>query len=166
MGVTARSIFEKCPKCNLHHVSGLCPEKEKTFLYSKWRNSDNFKRESYLYNFWFAKDVISREGVAVIVEGPGEVWRLSEAGIDCGLGLFGSNMTDRQQVILEKSGAMTVIVLMNSDEAGQLGAEKIRESLQRSYRLVFPKIPSNDLGELSPAKVREIIQPLIERHKR
>jgi len=165
VGVTGRSIFTKCEKCGLYH-DGHCPDKQNAHHFSKWRNSDNFARDSYLYNFWYAKNSISREGVAVIVEGPGEVWRLEEAQIHCGLGVFGSSMTDRQQVILEKSGAMTIIVLMNNDEAGKLGAQKIKENLYRSYRLVFPTIPTNDLGELSPANVNSLLQPLIEKYKR
>lgn len=165
VGVTGRSIFDKCQKCGLYH-DGNCPEKKHSFHFSKWRNSDNFARESYLYNYWYAKDIISREGVAAIVEGPGEIWRLEEAGIRCGLGVFGSTLTDRQQVILEKSGAMTVIVLMNNDEAGKLGSQKIQEALHRSYRLVFPKIPTNDLGDLLPADVASLLNPIIQKHKR
>ena len=36
---------------------------------TKWRNTLDFPRNSQLYNHWFAKDLIRKCGIAILVEG-------------------------------------------------------------------------------------------------
>lgn len=165
VGVTGRSVFPVCGGCRCYHRPDQpCPERK--LDHPKWKNSDHFSVEAHLYNYWFAAKHIARDAVAVLVEGPGDLWRLVEAGVEHGLAMFGSNLTDQQQVLLEKSGAMTLIVLTNMDEAGRKCAERIRRELYRSYRLHFPELPRNDLGEMSPDEVARLVCPLIEKARR
>ncbi len=167
VGFTARSIHERCAKCGLWHAPcSACPVAELQ-KYSKWTNSKGYSRESHLYNYWFAKKHIGKDGLAVLVEGPGDLWRLVEAGIEHGVAMCGSSLSDQQQIILEKSGAMTLIVLTNADEAGRKCAETIKRDLQRSYRIIVPELPDgkNDLGEIFPANVSAWLKPIIEKAK-
>lgn len=167
VGFVARSTLPQCPLCGLWHPRGPCPDTlKKKSLCTKWRNSHAFPRESHLYNWWSAHKAIDALGVACLVEGPGEVWRLEEAGVKVGLALFGNELSDEQQVLLERSGAMTVIGLLNNDEAGRLGHARLKEQLGGLYNLTFPPLPGNDLGEMTPAAVAELLGPLIERHRR
>lgn len=165
IGSTARSLFERCGKCRLWHdpTWAECPRGEYANRdYCKWRN-EGLQRESVLYNYWYAKGYIKRTSTVILVEGPGDLWRLVESGINIGVAMLGTSLSDQQQVILEMSGAMNVILCTNNDEAGRLSAAKIREQLGRSFKIYTPTIPTNDLGELPPAKVREILVPLLER---
>lgn len=165
LGVTGRSIHPKCNVCKCYHPEKeKCPERKQD--HPKWRNSDSLSVESHLYNYWFASKAITRDNLAVLVEGPGDLWRLVEAGVEHGLAMFGSHLTDQQQFLLEKSGAMTLIVLTNMDKAGRDCAERIRKDLHRSYRLHFPELPKKDLGEMTPQEVREVVHPIIDRTRR
>ncbi len=165
IGFTGRSTHEQCSRCARWHApTAACPDSHDGRT-AKWYNHD-FQRDSVLYNWWFARPHIEDSGVVALVEGPGDLWRLEEAGVHCGLALLGSSLGDYQQVLLERSGAMTVVVLTNMDEAGRLGALDIRKRLERLCRVVVPDLPAGDLGELPATAVRDLVVPLIDRHRR
>lgn len=165
-GFTGRSVFDACPSCSRwHHPDEACPDKGDRAAWTrtaKWYNH-NFSKESYLYNFWFAKRHIREAGVVVVVEGPGDVWRLEEAGIHVGVALFGVHLSDEQQVMLEMSGALNVVVLTNNDEAGESGRLELKQRLGRSFRLHFPQLSAKDLGEMTVPQVKEQIGGLVTR---
>jgi len=165
VGFTARSLFNECKTCNLYHApEKACPKAVEDIVASvKWRNSKGFDSGNYLYNFWFARDHILKSGVALLVESPGNVWRLEENNIKISLGLFGVELTDQQRVILDRSGALSLIILLDNDEAGIKGAKILHQKLHRSYRLYFPKIKSNDVGDLHSDAVTSDIVPYIDK---
>ncbi|HCI70581.1 MAG TPA: hypothetical protein DHV30_08280, partial [Balneola sp.] len=148
-GFLGRSIWPQCDKCKKwHEPEKSCPSS----IYEikdceKWLNG-KFKSTNYLYNYWFASEHIRKTGVAILVEGAGDVWRLEENGIHISLGLFGTDLTDSQRVLLDRSGALAIIVMLDSDQAGREGVKKLKEQLGRQYRMYFPKI-REDAGELN-----------------
>lgn len=165
VGFAARSLYKECNSCNLYHdPESSCPtDAEGIVSATKWRNSKGFDSGNYLYNYWFAREHIVRNGVAILVEGPGDVWRLEENGINISLALFGVELTPQQRVILDRSGALSLIVLLDNDDAGKTASKAIWEKLHRSYRLYFPNISSDDVGELHSDAITKDIQPYIER---
>ena len=164
VGFTGRSVFAKCPSCSrFHNKEEACPSHGDRFAWgrtAKWYNH-NFNKESYLYNYWFAKKQIRESGIVILCEGPGDIWRLEEAGIHVGVAMFGVNLSDEQQVLLEMSGALNVVVLTNSDEAGEAAKIDLKKRLGRCFRMHFPTLATNDLGEMTVAQVKEQISPLI-----
>jgi len=57
VGLSGRSIFEKCTKCNGYHS----PEKECVhgkYKECKWKHNPKFQSSQYLYNYWFAKNIL------------------------------------------------------------------------------------------------------------
>lgn len=164
VGCSGRIIFEKCSRCNSYHDPSLCcPNDDTKWLYSKWKHSSDFKSQNHLYNFWFAKDHIYETGIAIIVESPGNVWRLEENGIHNSVGIFGSSMSDRQKIILDSSGAMTLVILTDNDEAGKKAANQIKNKCQNTYRIFIPEISKNDIGEMSSAEINKEIKEYIQR---
>lgn len=162
IGCAARSIFDACPRCELYH-GGQCPQtQEEQYRATKWVNSSGFSRNHYLYNYWHSKPFIKDTGVAVIVEGPGDVWRLEEAGIHNSVALFGVVLGQQQREILEKSGAFTLIVLTDNDKAGKTSRETLKESCGKLFTLVFPEIEKKDVGETSVEVIKEDLKPYIE----
>jgi len=165
VGFTGRSVFPQCPQCGRwHHPQEACPNRGDHLAWgrtAKWYNH-HFNKDSYLYNYWFAKKAIRETGTVVIVEGPGDVWRLVESGVYYVLGLFGSELSDEQQVILEMSGAMNVVVLTDMDEAGNNAREQLRHRLKRSFCLHFPLLNVKDLGEMPPERVRSEVVPTLD----
>ena len=162
VGCTGRSQWEKCYKCSLHHNPILSCPSQNQWKYSKWRNCKQFKAESFLYNYWCAKAHILESGVAILVEGPGDVWRLKEAGILNSLALFGSSLKEGQKQCLDRSGAMSLIVLTDNDEAGRNAAKDIYDKCNREYRLFFPKLSGKDVGEMSKDLVTSEISTIID----
>jgi len=163
IGCSGRSIYEKCNDCHLFHDPILaCPKEEYKYMYSKWKHSLNFKSQNHLYNYWFAKDHIHKDQYVIIVESPGNVWRLEEAGIHHSVAIFGSSISDRQKMILDGSGAMSVFVLADNDEAGKKAAEQIRSKCQNTYKVIIPdNIRKNDIGEMTIEEIKQDILPLL-----
>lgn len=164
VGCTGRSIFEKCSQCSSYHdPSHNCPDQDHRWLYPKWKHSADFKSQNYLYNFWFAKNSIYQTGIAIIVESPGNVWRLEENDIHNSVAIFGSSMSDRQKMLLDSSGAMTLIILTDNDDAGKQAAEQIKQKCQNTYRIFMPQISKNDIGDMTSDEINHQIKSYIER---
>ena len=158
LGFTGRSIFNECQKCRHYHD----PKKDCHF-FPKWKHTAGFSKENCLYNYWHAKEHILTTGVVVVVESPGNVWRLEEAGIHNSVGIFGTHLNQNQKKIIDESGALSIVCLLDNDEAGVKGAEKIRELCSKMYRIYFPSLETNDIAEMGIDKVTEDIKPLISK---
>ncbi len=129
----------------------------------KWVHQPGFKTKHCLYNYWFAKKHISKTGVVILVEGPGDVWRLEENGIKISLAIFGTTLSEEQMTILERSGASSIIVMTDNDEAGIGAAKKIKDRCCRLFRVFFPNISKADVGEMMKDEITSDIKPLIEK---
>jgi 5S rRNA maturation endonuclease (ribonuclease M5) len=163
VGCSGRSIFEKCDKCGCcHNTSDDCPNEERSRFYSKWKHSSSFQSQNHLYNIWFAKNYILENHTVIIVESPGNVWRLEEAGIHNSVAVFGSSLSDRQKMILDASGAMTIITMMDNDDAGKKAADLIRQKCHKTYNVKNIDFPAQDVGELSIDYIKQNIVPLLK----
>jgi len=162
IGFTGRSIFDACEKCGSYHD----PQKD-CFYFPKWRHTKGFEKEKALYNYHKAKEHIVSSGVIILVESPGNVWRLEESGIHNSVALFGTSLNPPQRHLIDESGALTVVIIMDNDEnnAGQEAAEKIKDQLERTYRVYIVDINKSDVGEMSTNEVTEDILPLINQAK-
>lgn len=135
VGLTGRTNSPLCSRCNCYHdEGGTCGYRKG---YEKWSNTGSFKSSS-LYNYWSAKDFIRESKVAVLVEGQGDVWRLVENGVENVVGLFGTYLSDEQQFLLEKAGAMGIIVMLDNpaiDQAGKTGTTNIIKKCGQIFRV-------------------------------
>jgi DNA primase len=164
VGCSGRSIHEKCQKCSYYHNPNTdCVGNEYGWKYSKWKHNKDFKSKDQLYNLWFSKEYILKTGIAVIVESPGNVWRLEEAGIKNSVAIFGTSLSDRQKMLLDCSGAMSLLVLLDSDEAGQLGTKQIYDKCHRTYNVKTLSILTNDIADMDVDTVKRTIIPEMEK---
>lgn len=162
VGCTGRSVFDKCNKCLCYHKDNeSCPSPENHRFHSKWKHSFSFQSQNHLYNIWFAKQSILESGIVIIVESPGNVWRLAEAGITNSVAIFGSSLSDRQKMILDASGAMTIITMMDNDAAGHKATDQIKQKCHKTYNVKNIEIPAEDVGELSVDYIKNNIVSLI-----
>ena len=163
VGCSGRSIYEKCSLCKgFHNPQVSCPNADNVWKFSKWKHNADFKSQNHLYNFWFAKDYILKSGIAIVVESPGNVWRLEENGIHNSVAMFGSSLSDRQKILLDSSGAMSLVVLTDNDDAGRKAAQQIKSKCQNTYRVFIPNITAADVGEMSPEQINTEIKTYIE----
>ena len=100
---------------------------------------------------------------AIIVESPGNVWRLEEAGIHNSVGIFGSSLSDRQKIILDGSGAMNIIILADNDDAGKKAAQQIKKKCEKTYNIYIAQITKTDIGEMSVEEIKSEIKPFLEK---
>ena len=163
IGCTGRSIHNKCAKCGCyHHPRRDCPAPDKRWIYSKWKHNQNFKSQNNLYNFWFSKDHIKKTKTVLLVESPGNVWRLEEAGIKNSVAIFGSSMSNHQKLLIDSSGAMNIVVLTDNDEAGTKAYEQINDKCKDIYRMYRPKFDADDIGEMSIENIQKQILPTVK----
>lgn len=159
VGCTGRSIFNKCDKCKaFHNDNEKCPDSESSWKMSKWKHSTGFKTQDSLYNFWFAQEYIKDLGSAILVESPGNVWKLEENDIHNSVALFGSNLSDRQKTLLDMSGAMSLIIIMDNDEAGEKARLQINNKCNRTYNIKHIKISKNDIAEMTQDEIQNEIR--------
>jgi 5S rRNA maturation endonuclease (ribonuclease M5) len=163
VGCTGRSIFEKCEKCKSFHDNGSCPNDNEIWKYPKWKHNKDFKSQNHLYNFWFAKEFILKTGVAILVESPGNVWRLEENGIHNSVAMFGCSLSDRQKILLDSSGAMSLVILTDNDDAGRKAASQIKHKCQNTYRIFIPEISKLDIGEMNSDEINNEIKTYLQK---
>ena len=129
----------------------------------KWLHSKGFDADSYLYNYWKAKDYIKESGTVILVEGPGDVWKLEENGIHNSVAIFGTYLSESQKDLLDILGAMSLVVLTDNDDAGKTGADAIFQQCNKTYRIYFPKHSNfNDIGDMDKDAITSDIKPIIE----
>lgn len=164
VGCTGRSVFEKCEKCNSYHdPSNQCPSNEESWKFCKWKHNMDFKSQNYLYNYWFAKKYIKEQRYAIIVESPGNVWRLEEAGIKNSVAIFGSSLSNNQKMILDISGAMSLVLIMDQDDAGKKAAKQIADKCNRTYNIHNIDIDYPDIASMTKQQIELELIPKLEK---
>lgn len=130
IGMTGRSIYDKCDKCGYYHrQESKCPETNREKINcSKWLHTKGLKKSAILYNLWFSQDYIRRTNTVILVEGPGDVWKLEENDIHNSVAIFGTSISDYQQSLLENLPCMNIVCLLDNDDAGKKAAENVKKN--------------------------------------
>ena len=75
------------------------------------------------------------------------------------MGMFGCSLGEQQRIILERSGALNLVVMTDADEAGQKAKEKISQQCDRMYNIQFVDLPQKDVGDMSVEEINNHITP-------
>ncbi len=127
----------------------------------KWLHSSGFKK-NVLYGLNIAHKYIQEKQSVVLVEGQGDVWRMHEAGCKNCVGIFGSSINDEQLLLLEQSGAMNLIILTDSDDAGNKAHLQIMKKCGRRFNYYRPEISTKDVGEMTIEQLQTELFPQLE----
>jgi 5S rRNA maturation endonuclease (ribonuclease M5) len=127
----------------------------------KWLHSRGFKK-SILYGLHLAKEEIRKTQAVILVEGQGDVWRMHEAGFQNTVGIFGSSINDDQLMLLESSGALNLVILTDSDEAGNKAFLQIVKKCGRRFNYSRPAISQKDVGDMSVEQIKEELYPQLK----
>lgn len=158
IGCSGRSFYEECQKCFSYHKDS-CQSCGKSY-FSKWKHSNDLG--NFLYNFWYAKPFITTSSTAILVESPGNVWRLEEAGIRNSVAMFGVNFTEAQQLLLDKCGVMDLVLVLDGDKAGREGTEEIIEKCGKYYNFKTIEIPTGkDVADLDKETILHLFKGYI-----
>lgn len=167
IGCSGRSVFNKCNICKSYHNPEVCcPSKDFIGIHCKWRHSNGFPGSSELYNFHRARKSIQETGLVIITEGPPNIWRLYEAGFDMSVSSMGAKFSLDQKKILDISGAHTIIIVPDADEASKKMIENIKETCSHTYNIVTIE-PSykDDIGACNVDTVKNLLSPFIEKYR-
>lgn len=160
VGFTKRSIYNRCRECECYHnPSSSCLTNK--FAYSKWTNSSGFENRYSLYNLWNASPHIKRTNTAVVVEGCPDIWRLVEAGIHNGVGLFGTDLSEPQLALLDANCVLNLVIILDNDEAGIEGRKRIHEMVKRTHRVLHYGV-ENDVGSTDKKELRKLLKDFIK----
>ena len=88
-----------------------------------------------MYNYGKAIKEIGRSCTIILVEGQGDVIKLHMAGIKNAVGIFGSHLSDSQVFLLQKSGALNVVIMTDNDEAGVDAFNIMKKRLGKLYNI-------------------------------
>ncbi len=95
------------------------------------------------------------DGIAVIVEGPTDVWRLGPGAI----GLFGIKYTKHQLNLLYQKQLKKAVVFFDNEPTAQKIAEKLAKEIGSFVPDVSILVPDDDItdpGEMTKKQVREL----------
>jgi 5S rRNA maturation endonuclease (ribonuclease M5) len=111
----------------------------------------------YLYNYHRAVSKAITTSCLYIVEGQGDVWKLYESGVHNAVSLFGKTLSEEQLEKLNKLPITKLILIMDNDQAGKEARIQLHRQLNRSYKLVFPRLSAKDLGDMSTKDIKSQI---------
>jgi len=137
---------------------GYIARSTKVWLEPKYLFSSGIRKTDYLYNYDEATKSTLSNQCLFLVEGQGDVWKLWECGVKNAVGLFGKDISERQKTLLLKSGVTTLIILTDNDQVGRESKIKIKRSLGKLFKLVFPRMESKDLGSMSKEKMQTYLK--------
>jgi 5S rRNA maturation endonuclease (ribonuclease M5) len=149
IGWTMRSIYEKHEPCGMYHDTlDKCPStKVEKLNCAKWLTDNLCNNHDCLYNYWYAQDYIRESKTVILVEGPGDVWRLEENGIHNSLAILGTTLQDTHISTIGSCGVLSVILLLDNDKAGKAAKKTIKKQLERLYNVFIPSYSSEDVGD-------------------
>jgi 5S rRNA maturation endonuclease (ribonuclease M5) len=161
IGVLGRSTLPQCSRCRLFHDRSSPCSQFGDSRYAKWRVSQGFNDKHHLYGYWFSAGYIAKSRCVVLVEGPGDIWRLEEAGIHNAVALLGSSLHDSQKIILESCSADDFVVITDNDPAGDQAEAAIRQACSTYGRVHRIRPIGKDVGEMTVDEVRNHILPTV-----
>ena len=136
---------------------GYIARSMRDWLQPKYLISEGLRKTDFLYNYDNAMEDAVNNNCLFLVEGQGDVWKLYEAGVKHSVGLFGKDISYTQRKLLIRSGVTNLIVLTDNDQAGRESKIKIRRDFGRLFNLIFPKMHTKDIGDMSVEKIKENI---------
>jgi DNA primase len=87
---------------------------------------------------------------------------MHEAGYKNCVGIFGSSINDEQLLLLEQSGALNLIILTDSDDAGNKAHLQIMKKCGRRFNYHRPEISTKDVGEMPIEQLQTELFPQLE----
>ena len=97
----------------------------------------------------------------VIVEGPFDCWRLHSCGLKNTVALLGSSLSVSQFNLLQKCGAKTFAIALDSDDAGQAAYQRIKSLYGDKVKISKIFFDKKDPDSLTDEEFNRYITPQI-----
>lgn len=112
----------------------LSEQERKLLSIDKYKNTAGLKKGNYLYGLYENKEEILKQGYAIVVEGQFDLIKAYQKGIRNLVALGNANMTAMQFCLISRY-TDTLHLLLDKDEAGEKGMEKIMKKYS-DYALI------------------------------
>jgi 5S rRNA maturation endonuclease (ribonuclease M5) len=123
----------------------------------KWMHSKGFSKSQCLYGINLAYYPIMKKRKVFLVEGPGDVWRMHEAGFGNTVAILGANLSEDQLTILESLTIDELLIFTDNDNAGKCAYEQIIKRCGRRFNYTRLSTTNKDVGETSIEEVKKIL---------
>ena len=156
MGFSARIHWPECKQCNYHHSkyeTCLSKSHDFHFMYKKWYHSKGMQKSQTLYGI----DKIPKNTKKVaIVEGPGDVWKLSDYGLIV-VACMGKDFSKLRLNLLKNLGIEKVLFIADKDDAGEEFRNRFISDYHKDLDIYFPNLTSKDPSEMKDEDIKKHI---------
>lgn len=154
LGFSARSHFEKCPKCEYHHSrfqGCISDDYEYAHMFKKWIHSKGTQKSKTLYNI---ENTVGPK--VAMVEGPSCVWRLDEFGIQA-VACLGKTVSPYQMDLLKQKGVEKILFVSDNDDAGKEFKNSFVMNYYGKFDIYLPILTAKDISEMSTEDIKNNI---------
>lgn len=126
--------------------------------FSHWpsKNGSDFFTSSVIYNLHRAKEHLV-DGTLILVEGPLDVIKIVQAGIENVSGLLGvKNFSPAHRTLLIGAGVNRLRLAFDPDNAGKNGTARITELVQDFFHVDSISLPDKDPGDMEVDDIRRM----------
>lgn len=118
-------------------------------------DEERFHASSVLFNLHRAKEHMSDPRTIILVEGPGDVMRMWEAGLKNTVAVLGTSFSRHHKTLLHKVGCRRVINAMDGDEAGKKASSTAEKLCKDYFEYSSVTLPGGtDPGDHEPDQLR------------
>lgn len=122
-------------------------------------DEEKFHASSVLYSLHRASKYMGEANTIMIVEGPGDVWRMWEAGFKNTVAVLGTGFSKHHRTLLHKVGCSRVICVLDSDAPGQKASNSIQKMCIGYFEFQNIVLPiGKDPGDHDPTELRMILK--------
>jgi len=122
-------------------------------------DEERFHASSVLFNLHRAKEYMGESKTIIVVEGPGDVMRMWEAGLKNTVACLGTGFSKHHRTLLHKVGCHRVVNATDGDDAGQKARNAMEKMCNNYFQFASVELENGkDPGDHSPAQLRLIFK--------
>lgn len=126
---------------------------------SERTDEERFYASSVLYNLHRASKHIGVSKTIIVVEGPGDVMQMWEAGLKNTVAVLGTGFSKHHKTLLHKVGCSRVICVLDGDSVGQKASNTVEKMCKDYFEFKSVVLPEGkDPGDHTPAQLRLIFK--------
>jgi len=122
-------------------------------------DEERFHASSVLFNLHRAKNHMGPNRTIILVEGPGDVMRMWEAGFGNTVAVLGTGFSKHHRTLLHKVGCNRIVCVLDGDEPGQKAARVVQKMCGDYFQFETIELPpGKDPGDHDPSQLRMIFK--------
>jgi len=122
-------------------------------------DEERFHASSVLFNLHRAQQYMGESKTVILVEGPGDVMRMWEAGLKNVVAVLGTGFSKHHRTLLNKVGCRRIVCVLDSDEPGQKAKNSVEKTCKDYFEFSNVVLEDGkDPGDHSPAQLRLIFK--------